>query len=144
MPDPIPAIEIQVEDPTIAVTRGVILATVSQQRAEQRELKDLRKKLKEEFENDSEFAVLGEQIKDLNLKKKQVKDRILARREILQMEEQIKDISRDIKERQLTINDLLSQYIDLSGQMSLFDNDRNLEYEVTATYNVFPVLKKSA
>lgn len=101
------------------------------------EQKKYREMLSDSFENDSTFKEHADKVKEVNKVKLATKQQILKQPSVVTVSEKVKNISSEIKEKQLTLSDYLLEYQRMTGFSEI-----EVDGEVRKIVNTCKVVKE--
>jgi hypothetical protein len=90
------------------------------------ELREKRHMFTDSFQNDATFKANEEKAKEANVTKLQTKQQILKQPAVMQLAENIKTMSADLRERKAALSDYLLEYQRMTGAVTIEDLDGNV------------------
>lgn len=87
------------------------------------ELKKTREMFEDSFNNDPTYREQNEKVKDANKQKSTTRQNIVNQPSVLQLNNKIKSMRSEIKERQMALSDYLKEYQRMTGATEIEVND---------------------
>ena len=106
----------------IAIT-NVTLRTMADVEQRKEQIKLRKESVKNALDNDQEYAELKQQQRDLVLKMKEEKLRVISENNLTNYVAETKDMERELKDVQLTLFDHVDSYRKTTGQDSIEDEN---------------------
>ena len=96
------------------------------------ELKDLREMHEDSFNNNLTYKEKADIVKEATKKRSQVRQEIAKQPSVAVLEQKIKDLRFDMKEKQQTLSDLLADYKEQTGATQI-ETSNGLVLEIVST-----------
>ena len=106
------------------------------------ELREKRHMFTDTIQNDATYKEQEEQAKEANVKKMATRQQILKQPAVMQLGENIKTMSADIREKRAALSDYLLEYQRMTGAVTIEDLDGNIREIVNDAKAVKRTTKK--
>lgn len=118
----------------IAIT-AVTLQTMASVEQQREQIKLRKESVTNALDNDKVYSELKDQQKELVLKMKEEKLRVISENNLALYVAETKDMERELRDQQLTLFDHLDSYRKTTGQNSIEDENGNV-YKLRAQYKI--------
>lgn len=95
------------------------------------EFKEQNQMLKDSLENDAEYSTVLEEARNVNKKKKEMKDKLMKDPSIALLDEKVNELRSELKEAKQALSDYLHEYFAQSGLRQITGTDGEVRDLVT-------------